>query len=295
MKKLISTMLTCSLLAVGAASAAYAQEDVMLTAAAPYQVTIQDTKLDLGQNTVYTEGKHLMLPLRRVAESLGFTVTWDAQNAEVDLDNTVVKTAVTIGRDSYYMASSQMIGMSAPTPLGQAPVLKDGITYVPAEMFNILYCDDAYTVKDNVITFKEYDKGDKKGENTQIPNPLVEYKTLEDAKKVLSFTTAVPQKLPEGYSLQYIGTIAAETLDLAYEKDGSEIRYRMAQGKDDISGDYNVYTDVKTQKIADWDVTVRKAEKTISAVWTDGTFTYSLYADGGLTDAELTQLIASIA
>ena len=69
----------------------------------------------------------------------------------------------------------------------------------------------------------------------------------------------------------------------------------MAQVKDDISGDYNVYTDVKTQKIADWDVTVRKAEKTISAVWTDGTFTYSLYADGGLTDAELTQLIASIA
>ncbi len=50
------------------------------------------------------------------------------------------------GTDSYYMASSTAIGMSAPTALGAAPVLKNDVTYVPAELFNILLGQGSVTV-----------------------------------------------------------------------------------------------------------------------------------------------------
>lgn len=50
------------------------------------------------------------------------------------------------GTDSYYMVSSTAIGMSAPTALGVAPVLKNDVTYVPAELFNILLGQGSVTV-----------------------------------------------------------------------------------------------------------------------------------------------------
>ena len=71
------------------------------------------------------------------------------RNQAVRLDDETVNTMVHIGDDSYYMASSTAIGMSAPTPLGAAPVIKGEFTYVPADMFNILCGKTAYTVKDN--------------------------------------------------------------------------------------------------------------------------------------------------
>ncbi len=81
-----------------------------------------------------------MVPLRTVAEALGFTVTWNAADQSVQLKNDKVQTTVRIGQDLYYHASSVegMYGMSKPGPLGAAAYVKDGVTYVPAELFSLL-------------------------------------------------------------------------------------------------------------------------------------------------------------
>lgn len=137
MKKFISMVLVCGLLT---SSAAVFAEDIALTAEnSAYSVTVNGGKLDLGKNTVFTSGKQTMLPLRATAEKLGFKVTWDGKDRAIKLDNGEVNTRIHIGTDSYYMASSTAIGMSA-------PVLKNDVTYVPAELFNILLGQGSVTV-----------------------------------------------------------------------------------------------------------------------------------------------------
>lgn len=289
MKKVISVILTCGLLTTGAA--AFAEGGELLLTAAPeqkeYSIVINNEKLDLGESKVFESEKNIMLPLRKVAEKLGFKVEWNDERKAVTLDDGTVNTTVYIGEDTYYMASSIAIGMSAPTPLGTAPVLKNSTTYVPAELFNVLNCGEAYTVKDNVITFK-------KAEDVQIPNPLKEYKSVAEAKSAVGFEAKIPTKLPQGYELAYIGTISDETFELTYENGENEITYRTAKGKNDISGDYNVYKETKNIKAGKLDVLFRANAETASAVWQDGDFTFSVYADKAITEKEMTDIILSI-
>ena len=70
-----------------------------------------------------------MIPLRAVAEPLGFTVTWD--NGSVLVDNGIIHTKVTIGVDRYVITTSRedLVGMSAPFSLGAAPYVVEGVTY----------------------------------------------------------------------------------------------------------------------------------------------------------------------
>ena len=79
-----------------------------------------------------------MVPLRSVAEDLGFTVVWDGKEQSIFLDNGTVKTTLCIGQDSYFKASSQAIGLTQNHRLGKAPVLIDSKTYVPASLFDFL-------------------------------------------------------------------------------------------------------------------------------------------------------------
>ena len=70
--------------------------------------------------------------------------------------------------------------------------------------------------------------------------------------------------------------------------------YRMAKGKDDISGDYNVYQDVKTVQAGAYSVTLRKNEQGTGAIWTDSDYTYALYADKDVSEQDVLSMIASI-
>jgi len=97
----------------------------------------------------------VMVPIRAVAEALGFEVIWNEDRYSADLDNGVVKTTVEIGFDSYYMASSQAIGMSNPTSLGATPILRDGLTYVPAALFDILLGAETLSIDEGTVSFTE--------------------------------------------------------------------------------------------------------------------------------------------
>ena len=291
MKKFICTILACGILT--SAAAVYADEPMVIAPAptSSYSVVIENNTLDLGGETVYELNKHMMVPLRTVAEKLGFKVKWDGEHQGISLDNGEVNTIVYIGQDNYYMASSTAIGMSAPTALGVAPALKNGTTYVPADIFNILYCDDVVSVKDNVITIKT--DNDNDDEIIGMPNPFVEYKTVDEAQKVLPFSLVVPSNV-KGYELTNVSVMSNEMLQLIYENGDKEITYRVEKGSDDISGDYNVYKDIKTVKVGDVEVKVRKSEETMSAIWTNGDLTFSLYSNGNLTEKNITDIISSI-
>ncbi len=105
-------------------------------------VTINDKPIQLAGKKLIDQNGLLMLPLRSVAEGLGFKVTWNGEDKSIHLDNGTVKTTLYIGADSYFKASSRALGLTQSFNLGAAPVLISDKTYVPASLFNLLYSDN---------------------------------------------------------------------------------------------------------------------------------------------------------
>ena len=135
-------------------------------------------------------------------------------------------------------------------------------------------------------------------ESTQIPNPFVEVKNLDEASKIAGFSLEVPETY-EDYKKQVIQAIENDMIEVIYleEESGYEgLRIRKAKGTDDISGDYNEYRNVETVKVGDYDVTEKGDEgKIFIATWTDGTYSYAIDTDRAELNAEdITNLIANI-
>lgn len=83
----------------------------------------------------------LMLPLRAPAEALGYTVTWDNGKTVVKKDGTEL--TVVLGSAEYPMSRTAKDGtvVREPLKLASAPYLKNGTTYVPAELFASLLAE----------------------------------------------------------------------------------------------------------------------------------------------------------
>ena len=160
-------------------------------------------------------------------------------------------------------------------------------------MFNILYCEDVVSVKDNVITIKT-DNDNNEEEIVGMPNPFVEYKTVDEAQKVLPFSAVVPSNV-KGYELKNVSVMSNEMLQLIYKNGDKELKYRMEKGSDDISGDYNEFKTTKKIKTDNAEVTVRQSENAVSAIWTNNGYTFSImYGNGDITEKELESIISSI-
>ncbi len=114
-------------------------------------ICINGETVNLGSKGFRMINSNGMIPLRVVAEKLGFEIQWDSKTNTATLDNGEIKTSVTVGKDSYYKASSKAIGLTAAFELGATPTFIEGNLYVPAELFNLLYSDYVVTVVDGVL------------------------------------------------------------------------------------------------------------------------------------------------
>ena len=85
----------------------------------------------------------VMVPLRAVAEGLGFTLHWEDAAKTIMLNNTI---SLTIGKDYYTFARM------APIELGAAPELVDETTYVPLNFFtDVARMNNAYVLEGQVV------------------------------------------------------------------------------------------------------------------------------------------------
>lgn len=87
-----------------------------------------------GRDGIASEAD-LMIPLRAPAEELGYTVTWKDGTTAVTRDGTEL--LVRIGDAHYALTHTQKDGVviDSSVDLAAAPYLKDGVTYVPADLF----------------------------------------------------------------------------------------------------------------------------------------------------------------
>lgn len=104
--------------------------------------------VDGKEITTVTDG---MVCVREAAEALGFKVEWIAESKTITLTKGAVYITFTIGEDGYTFART------APMPLGAAPEIKNGKTYVPVELFTELMQLTASTDEKgiNIITVNE--------------------------------------------------------------------------------------------------------------------------------------------
>lgn len=106
---------------------------------------IKDIKVNneiISKYYIETDGT-VMLPLRKIAETLGFSVEWDGENRTVLLNSGMY--SLQIGVNSYIK------GRMVPVALKAAPYIKEDLTYVPVEYFTEIL-EAAAVVENDVYT-----------------------------------------------------------------------------------------------------------------------------------------------
>lgn len=273
MKKLTPALLSLALAgtlclpAMAASPATDSVNDVNTASGYTLQVNGSDTDIDVC----------VMVPLRALAEELGFTVVWNGDSIRVDTGD--VHTDVTLGVDRYVITTSKegMVGMSAPFSLGCAPYATNGVTYVPLSLFDALLGnrEDAITGDSGVISIQT-------DTSAQIPNPFVDCDTLAQAEQLAGFSLTLPADI----KADGISVLSGDMIQVLCE-DGLSIR--KALGDEDISGDYNTYPQVETVAVQGHAVTLKgEGDQVTVAVWTADGYTYAIHSETGLSrDAAL--------
>lgn len=293
MKKLIVSV-RCAAMALSLAVTAFAAEPVLI-ATGPQEEPMPGYTLRIDGEDAGVRAC-IMIPLRAVAEKLGFEVVWNGDGT-IFLDDGVMHSTVTLGEDLYQVTTSVegMVGMSAPFSLGMAPYAVNGTTYVPLGLFDALLGSQqrAVTMEDGAICLDTDPLGKMGG--VQIPNPFVEYGTLADAAKAAGVELTVPDVL-NGSDGRVFQAIENDLLEVIYRKGEDETaRIRKAAGSDDISGDYNVYAQMDTVSVNGVQVTLKGNSGKVSlATWTAEGYTYAVSVEGGIPDKEMTRLAAEV-
>ena len=239
-------------------------------------------------------GIPVMVPLRTVAESLGFAVTWNGDGT-VLIDSGVMHTTITIGEDAYQSVTSieGADGATAPLCLGAAPFVTGGTTYVPLELFDLLLGSGAVVLDNNQIMMRT----DRISEVTQLPNPWLETATLEEAAAAAGFTLEVPDTL-SGYpekSFQVLPSDDSPLLEVLYRNGKDRVIIRKAPGNEEISGDYTAYGQHVVNTVNGRAVTLRGDQNGFAlATWTGDGYTYSVHLDEPVPAGELLSLVESI-
>lgn len=252
-------------------------------------VTVMGRALDLQAvgSDVYAKNGNLMIPLRAVAEALGYKVEWNNEDRSAELTNKQFGMKIFIGRDSYarYTTMTDTVGMTAPQTFGAAPELVNSVTFVPAKAFELLY----YVVEENSSDMGVRISGfpvDNIGNGVELPSPIEEFETQAEAEGASCQSPVIPESLRdrvvEGYRVIDGSMFQVDYMDGSYFRMDS--RDPEVQGIMDISGDYNRYASTEDMNL---DITVddvvvkgqaRGSEKgkVKVAVWIDGLHVYCI-------------------
>ena len=279
MKKLLKPMVIAAAATMAFSATAFAGTS------SPYSLNI---------NGKAANGEVLVLvPLRETAEQLGFKVSYN--KGTILVDDGIMHTNLTIGENSYQVVTSNpdLVGMSAPFSLSSAPVMTNGKTYVPIELFVPLTGNDSSIIKTDGSAISISKKADTKNEDVQIPNPLTEHETLADLAKTVGFDVTLPT-LDKAYKETAFIDISGTTADVRFADGEDTIIFRKAKDSDDISGDNNTYKENKTITVKGVSVSVKGNDGINIATWQKDGFTYSFSSDKAMTQDALVKAIENL-
>lgn len=118
------------------------------TGAAPtYTIIAGEQVLDLSglPRAPYPEGGTIMVPLRRIAEALGYQVGWDPETGAVTVEDAYIQKAILFDgtEQLVFEGKLQIIDMSRKINSSAKTMIHNGYTYVPLEFFDEFLNDTA--------------------------------------------------------------------------------------------------------------------------------------------------------
>ena len=279
MKKLLKPMVIAAAATMAFSATAFAGTS------SPYSLNINGKAAN--------EDVLVLVPLRETAEQLGFKVSYN--KGTILVDDGTMHANLTVGENSYQVVTSNpdLVGMSAPFSLSSAPVMTNGKTYVPIELFVPLTGNDSSIIKTDGSAISISKKADTKNEDVQIPNPLTEHETLADLAKTVGFDVTLPT-LDKAYKETAFIDISGTIADVRFADDEDTITFRKAKGSDDISGDNKTYKENKTIAVKDVSVSVKGNDGINTATWQKDGFTYSFSSDKAMTQDALVKAIENL-
>lgn len=113
--------------------------------------------------------------------------------------------------------------------------------------------------------------------SVSMVNPFQSFKNLNDAEKSAGFSFYLLDAF-ENCAIQVYRAIPKQMLEAIYDSDsGDEIRIRKAPGKNDPSGDFNIYTEMSSQKVNGVEIVFyANGNKCGKVVWTADGYTCSI-------------------
>jgi len=146
---------------------------------------------------------------------------------------------------------------------------------------------DAAAVTTDDTASANVNVGDAEGENVQIPNPFAECDTVEEAEDLCGMKISVPDSI-DGYSEKSISVMDKQMIQVMFTNDNDDMTFRKAFGSDDISGDYNNYSEKLTENIDGTDVEIRGNDGLYcGAVWQKDGYAYSVFSRNGISKEDM--------
>ena len=150
--------------------------------------------------------------------------------------------------------------------------------------------------------------GEKEPEPTEaapmigMPNPYLTCETAEEMQEKAGLEVSLPQSLPQWVTETVYRTIPDELIEVIYRNEENEIRVRIAEGSEDISGVYDSdHTAEKEVTVGDHTVHVKGdtdesgAQLLFVCTWnTAEGRTYSVTSPQGVPEEVMLKLIAEI-
>lgn len=152
----------------------------------------------------------------------------------------------------------------------------------------------------NDLLTDEYVNNISENTNTQESNclavsPVDSKLSVNDMEQELGYNIKTPDYIPLGYEVNDMAVLYSELAEITYQSKDDKITYRTAKSADDISGDYNSYTNVETVKINNTNVTLKgNGNLYYNAGWTDNNESYSLTSTNGIYKDEMLHIIESV-
>ena len=131
------------------------------------------------------------------------------------------------------------------------------------------------------------------GENVQIPAPWTDYNSVEEAEAQAGFDITAPERIGN-YEFDFARVFDDGMLELIYTGTGGDsVSVRKAEGKGDISGDYNEYAAVTSLNAGDAQITLKgdAQDSYTLALWSADGYSYSLSLTTPMTESEWLELI----
>ena len=99
-----------------------------------------------------------------------------------------------------------------------------------------------------------------------------------------------------GYELILAQALPGGLAELRWSDGTDTLCYRMAPGEGDISGDYNTYDVTEEQTIDGHTVLCKGNDGLIyTATWTDGTYSYAVMCNAGMSAEQLSVWVEALA